>query len=245
MAARPRRHLPRVDSTQAEACRLLEAGEPAGFVVTADAQTAGRGREGRSFHSPVGGGLWLSVTALTRRPPAESPAFPVAMAVAAAEALEATAGLGVSLRWPNDLMVGRLKIGGVLADSRPGPEGSRLVLGLGVNLALENFPQELLGVATSAALLGNQIPTPDELLAALLPRLDAFLATLEVGRPDTLLKRWRGRCRTLGRKVSLKVGAETVDGILEDLSLSDLVLKTPAGQRRIPSGHVARLTELP
>ena len=227
--------LPLVDSTNAEAWRRLQAGEAPGFVVLAEGQTAGRGREGRSFHSPAGGGLWASVTHRTALAPAGFPAFGVALGVAAAEALRKATGLEVTLRWPNDLMLGPLKLGGILAESG----ADRLVLGLGVNLAVEAFPEGLRGLATSVREAGAPPPSPALLLDAVLGILDADLADLEAGRTERLLARWRALCRTLGRPVRVTAGSGEVAGVLTALDLDRIVV----GGRALPAGHVSRLVE--
>lgn len=231
--------LPLVDSTNAEAWRLLEAGEAPGFALMADGQSAGRGREGRSFHPPPGGGLWASIACRTDLPPARFPAFGVALGVASAEALRAATGLDVTLRWPNDLMLGRLKLGGLLAESRPG----LLVLGVGINLSVTAFPPELRDLATSVQAAGAPPPDPNRLLEAILAILERDLAALEAGREEGLLARWRGLCRTVGRPVRVTAGAETLDGTLSGLDLDRIVLETASGTRTLPAGHVNRLAE--
>ena len=230
------RHLPRVDSTNAEAWRLLEAGEPPGFAVRADEQTAGRGREGRPFHSPAGGGLWASVTARSALPPASLPAYGVAAGVASAEALRVLSGLAVDLRWPNDLMIGTLKLGGILLESR----GPLLVLGIGVNLTVESFPPDLAGIATSVRLAGGRVPGPDALLKGILAGLNGWVPDLEAGRTEGLLLRWRALCRTLGRRVRIEAGGRVLEGRLTGLDLSEIGLDTG---ERLAAGHVTRLVE--
>jgi len=229
--------LPLVDSTNAEAWRRLEAGESPPFMLTAGSQTAGRGREGRPFHSPPGGGLWASIACRTDLPPSKLPAFGVALGVVAAEALREITGLEVTLRWPNDLMLGPLKLGGILAESRD----SLLVLGLGINLTLgkEDFPPELRDLATSVKAAGGRPPEPEDLLMSVSGILERDLADLEAGREESLLRRWRTLCRTLGRPVRVAAGRETVDGTLSELDLDRIVV----GGRALAAGHVRHLTE--
>jgi BirA family biotin operon repressor/biotin-[acetyl-CoA-carboxylase] ligase len=247
----PRRHLPLADSTNAEAWRALEAGEPPGLLVTAGAQTAGRGREGRAFHSPPGG-LWASLTAASRLPVAELAGAGVAVAVAAAEALRETTGLDVTLRWPNDLMAGDLKLGGVLLESRQADAGQTrlvlLVLGLGVNLTLQekDVPPDLSGTATSVFLAGGKPVSPEALLQVILPRLDVYLQNLERGRAAPLLARWRTLCRTLGRRVTVQVEGRALTGVLREITLTEIALETgPGTLKTLAAGQVSRLSEVP
>ncbi len=246
-AAHPRLALDLVDSTNATAWKALEEGAAPGLVVTARGQTAGRGREGRTFHSPPGGGLWASILLGSSLPPARLPAYAVAAAVAAAEAFSEASGLKAGLRWPNDLMVGERKTGGILAESRPRERGAILVLGIGINLSLreEELPRELRGLVTSAAIAGGRIPSPDELLASLLPRLDGYAAEIEAGCRKRLLERWKALCGTLGRRVAVEEGGNTVTGILKDLTLERIEVETgPGTLRAFAAGHVTRLVEL-
>jgi BirA family biotin operon repressor/biotin-[acetyl-CoA-carboxylase] ligase len=132
--------LERVGSTQDEVHRLAEEGAPDGTAVVAGQQTAGRGSRGRQWQSPVGG-LWLSVL---RRPTAESAAplvLSLSAGLAVAEALEAAGVPKVMLKWPNDLMIGTAKIGGILCEIRwHGERAAWAAIGVGINVA--NDPPE-------------------------------------------------------------------------------------------------------
>jgi len=164
-----------------------------GAVVIADAQTAGRGRRGHTWFSPPGRGLYVSVV-LT---PARSVADPrratslltLAAGVALAEGIEASAGLSVDLKWPNDLYVSRRKLAGILA------EGGRdvVVLGYGINVDATVCPPELRDRVTSLeSEVGRQVGRAHvlvETLAALAGRYDDLLA----GRFDAILDAWRRR----------------------------------------------------
>jgi len=127
--------LERVGSTQDEVHRLAEGGAPDGTAVVAGQQTAGRGSRGRQWQSPVGG-LWLSVL---RRPTAESAAplvLSLSAGLAVAEALEAAGVPKVMLKWPNDLMIGTAKVGGILCEIRwHGERAAWAAIGVGINVA--------------------------------------------------------------------------------------------------------------
>lgn len=184
-------------STNDFAMRLAEADADEGTVILADAQTAGRGRRGREWFSPVGSGIYVSVVL---RPRGESPQFPhwiasrltVTAGVALAEGVRTSTGLPVELKWPNDLVVGRRKLGGILTEmSTTGAEHPAVVVGIGINVRLTAYPLTLASVATSLeAELGRPIdraPVLVETLAALATRYQE----LRNERFDAILSAWR------------------------------------------------------
>ena len=174
-----------VDSTNRVVADLARAGAPDGVVVGADYQTAGRGRRGRTWEAPPGASLLVSV--LLRPAPA---LVTLAAGLAAAGACEAVAGVEVGLKWPNDLLVGDAKVGGILTEAVAGAA----VVGLGVNLAW---------APAGAARLGADIDRQ--------ALLDAYLAGLDV--PGDVLSRYRERCTTLGRRVRVDLPDGPFEGV--------------------------------
>ena len=178
-----------VDSTNRVAADLVRAGAPDGLVVGADHQTAGRGRRGRTWDSRPNAALLVSVV-LNPAPPLVT----LAAGVAAAEACEAVACVDVALKWPNDILLGDRKLGGILSELVAGAA----VVGLGVNLGW---------APEGAAKLGAEVDR-DALL-------DAYLGAL--GGPGDVLARYRARCVTLGRSVRVELPTETVEGVAEEV----------------------------
>src|SRR5262245_51466456 len=136
-----------VGSTNDVASSLATAGQREGGVVVADAQTAGRGRRGRSWFSPPGSGLYVSVLmdpAAARTEPVRATALlTIAVGVALAEGIEAAAGLRSMIKWPNDLVIERRKLAGILAEAIAAPGSSRIspvVVGYGVNVGPMAYP---------------------------------------------------------------------------------------------------------
>ncbi len=174
-----------IPSTQDEAHRLGAEGAPGGAVVLADAQTAGRGRLGRTWHSPAGAGVWLSVLL---RPSArtEGGALAIRAGLATAEALAAAApAVAARLRWPNDVMVADRKAGGILCESRRGGGAAGWVaVGIGLNVRGPLDP----AVRGRAIGLADVAPEVSRLavVAALVPRLRALEA-----RPASLTEEER------------------------------------------------------
>jgi BirA family biotin operon repressor/biotin-[acetyl-CoA-carboxylase] ligase len=144
-------------STNDEARALAASGAPDGTVVVAEHQTAGRGRLGRTWHSPAGRGLYLSVLLRPEEAPDRLGRYTLAAAVAVCRACGAAAKTtSVGIKWPNDILAGGRKLAGILAEVRSGPSASELVIGIGVNVdhLVEEFPAELRDRVTSLRLLG-------------------------------------------------------------------------------------------
>jgi BirA family transcriptional regulator, biotin operon repressor / biotin---[acetyl-CoA-carboxylase] ligase len=164
------RSFPEIDSTNSEAIRLYGAGAAAGTVVVADAQTLGRGRMGREWISPARAGLYLSVLLCSSRPRDRWPLLTLACGTALARTvgnLASGAGVqraGVSLKWPNDLLVSGRKAAGILLETCAGRGGAgAVVAGIGVNVARRAVPPGLEDAA--AALEETCGPVPRRLLA--------------------------------------------------------------------------------
>jgi len=190
-----------IDSTNTVAAGLAGAPEGEGLVVVADAQTAGRGRRGRSWFSPPGSGLYVSVVLAPGRGPHGTRAtalLTLAAGVALAEAVEAVTGLAPEIKWPNDLLVARRKLAGILAEGhtlegRSGPEAFRVVLGFGINVGPAAYPPEIADRATSLeGELGRAVDRGG-LFAASLAALARRSGDLDAGRFDAILDDWRRR----------------------------------------------------
>jgi len=209
---RPRIHLRETRSTSDRARALAEAGAPDGTLVTADAQSAGRGRQGRTWSAPAGDALLLS---LVLRPTA--PLLPLAAAVAVA----GVCGEDARIKWPNDVLLGGRKVSGILVEARP--QHGWAVLGIGINVAVrvEDLPPELHG---SAGTLGRR---PEEREAVLVALLDELEATLGL-RADPLLDRWRARDALIGRDVRWTGGHGIAAGIDDG---GRLLVQLPDGKR--------------
>jgi len=199
--------LPEAGSTNAVVAERARGGEPAGLVVVAEAQTAGRGRLDRSWVSPPRAGLTFSVLLRPDLPPAQWPWLPLWGGLAVAEALRERAGVDAELKWPNDVLVDGRKLCGLLAEV---PEPGALVLGIGLNVSTtaQELPHPQ---ATSLALAGARTTDRDTLLRALLRSLTTVLAD-----PDAARAVYRKRCGTVGRRVRIELPAgRTVEGVAE------------------------------
>ena len=191
-------------STNDVASTLAASGGGEGIVIVADAQTAGRGRRGRTWFSPPASGLYVSVVLVPGRaettPDRAIALLTLTAGVALAEAIELATGLKADIKWPNDLFVGRRKLAGILAE---GVTSDTIILGYGINVGPMAYPPELTDRATALEVeLGRAIDRASlfaETLAALSRRYDDLLA----GRFDAILDAWRARApASRGARVS-------------------------------------------
>lgn len=222
-------------STNDDAARLAREGASEGTVVAADLQHAGRGRLGRRWVAEAGTSIHASWVVRPSMPMEVWPLLTFVTAVAAAEAIADRCGVRVRLKWPNDLMAGGRKLGGILAEVIP-PDA--LVIGLGVNVSQPSFGGELASTATSLRLEGSREVRRAELLAGILARFGPAAAD-----PAASLSAYRALCDTLGRSVRIeRTGGEDVLGLAEDLGLrGELVVATPAGRVAVAAGDVKHL----
>ncbi len=236
-----------VESTNDVAWEALAAGMPDGTVVVADAQTRGRGRDGRGWHTAPGRGLALSALLHLGCDVGGATTLPLVAGLALAEALE---GLGVParLKWPNDLLLGQRKLAGILVESRRAPHALRerlpgdvAVVGVGVNVAqrAEDFPPELARLATSLALAGHALAR-EVVAAAFLSRLEPLWdAHAEGGRAE-LLERWRARATFWGQPVTVRTPAGPLHGTARTLDEDGalVIALADGGQARVVAGDL-------
>jgi len=220
------RWVPETGSTNADLLSEAQAGAPAGQVLVADFQNAGRGRLDRRWEAPPASSLLVSVLLRPDLPPRAAHLSAVAVALAARSACASVAGVTPGLKWPNDLVVdaiagsgdhAALKLGGVLAESvLAGNQVAAVVVGVGLNVDWpEQLPDELVGIATS---LNRRTPdgtAPNRLalLVALLEALDPLVDLLdnEAGRAR-LASEFRQHCVTVGAPVRVELDGRTIEG---------------------------------
>ena len=221
----PRRHLRQADSTNLRARELAAAGAPHGTVVTADEQTAGRGRQGRTWVAPAGRALLCSV--IVRDPPR---LLPLAAGVAVADVVDDVTGDPgrAAVKWPNDVWLDGRKVAGILVEGRP--QEGWAVIGIGLNVALHesDFPPELRTTATTLGLGPDAIePTLARLLGA--------LGRWVMAPSDEVLAAVRARDALLDEPVRWAGGSGRGGGIDGD---GRLVVLTDGGRVELDAGEV-------
>jgi BirA family biotin operon repressor/biotin-[acetyl-CoA-carboxylase] ligase len=225
----PRVHHRVTASTNERARGLAMAGAPHGTIVTADEQTAGRGRQGRTWSAPPGRALLLSV--IVRGLGRGDALLPLAVPVAVAEAAEDVGGVRCSIKWPNDVWVGGRKLAGILLEGRPQERWAVIGIGLNVGTRADEFPAELQGVATSLLVESGRDPGVSLVLEAVLARLGERLG----GEGEAVLAEWRARDALLGREVRWSEGSGVAAGLDDSGSL---LVDTADGRVALDAGEV-------
>lgn len=227
-----------VGSTNDLAMAAATSGAPEGVVVAANAQSSGRGRLGRSWASPPGAGLYVSVVLHPSRDALSL--VTIAAGVAVAEGIEAATGLRAGVKWPNDVYVGARKLAGILAEAGSSASTEHVVLGFGINLQPAALPPE---VAVRATSIEGELGRPvdrglvlAECLAALAQRYDM----LRRGAGDEIVNAWRTRAaQHLGRVVEWDDQPGPRRGVAHDIDSTGALLVRAGDQIvRVISGDV-------
>ena len=240
-----------IGSTNDVASALAQREAPEGTVVAADAQSSGRGRLGRSWASPPGAGLYVSL--ILRPAPRAVSLLTIGAGVALADGVEAGSGLRVGLKWPNDLVVGRRKVGGILTEAislaagatlpreqSRGPIVDRVIVGFGINLLTAAYPPDIEARATS---IERELGRPPDRGVVLAECLSAFASTyraLQQGHAERVLAAWRARAaRHLGRHVEWDSEAGVMSGVAQDIDATGALLVRVGNETvRVISGEV-------
>lgn len=213
-----------IDSTNNEAKRLTQAGAAMPLLVTADEQTAGRGRLGRSFYSPSGTGTYESIVLDAGDNLASMVSITSAAAVSVCRAIERTTGLSPKIKWVNDIYLNGGKVCGILAESFAVPNGTALVVGVGINVTTESFPPEISDVAASLGERGIR-----EKLIALTAVGIMSLARL---KPDEYMEEYRRHSMVIGKEITFGAVGETPKPATA-LGIDDgggLIIRLPNGE---------------
>ena len=171
----PRFHFDAIDTTMREATERADAGAPEGTLVLAEAQTAGRGRLGRSWMSEPGTGLYFSLVLRPNVPAAQAPALTLALGLGVADGLAEAAGIRCDLRWPNDILLGDKKCAGILVEmSSEGKSVRYAVAGMGINVNQTTMPPELSQLATSLLIETGRRHDRDTVLDSVLAHAERY-----------------------------------------------------------------------
>ena len=238
---------PVVASTNDLARELAAGGAADGTTVVAGAQTAGRGRQGRRWHSAPGAGLYCSVALRG----IDSAVVTLAAGVAAAEGVRAATGLAVEIKWPNDIVLpaqagrGRVKVGGILTEaSRRDATAEAVIVGVGINVAAVDFPPE---IAARAASLADALGGPVDrgtVLVELLAALGHWRQVLATGGAEHMLARWRELApSSVGADVEWRVAGARLSGVTAGIDRDGALLVRRGEQLdRILAGEVTWVT---
>ena len=232
-----------IDSTNTHAKEMAAQGAPHGTVLIADSQTGGRGRMGRSFHSPAGCGIYLSMLLRPQCPAKDLMHLTCATAVAASDGIQAATGLRPGIKWTNDLVVGKKKLGGILTELSLDGSGNvdYAVIGIGINCSqdTEDFPEEIQQIATSLQLATGKSIDRAAVIGQLLVALQHMSENLQ--NSAEILNSYRANCITIGQEISLVRGEEIRHGKALDVDDEGaLVVEFTGGETQaVQSGEVS------
>jgi BirA family transcriptional regulator, biotin operon repressor / biotin---[acetyl-CoA-carboxylase] ligase len=238
-------HFYDVDSTNSFASRLMAHGRkvPEGTVIIAEAQTAGRGRLGRSWHSQREDGIYFSMVLFPKAPPSLAPLFTLATAVAMHNAVERYSGLDIDIKWPNDLLIGQKKFCGILSEIQAEVDLVKMmIIGVGLNANHEQMPEDIAVRATSLRIASGHIQSRLEILLEFLEEFENIYMDFERKGPRSIIDQWtRFSSFANGRRIEIHDGVRKIAGVTRGLNaLGALRIEQKGGQvDEVYSGDVA------
>lgn len=237
-------HYDQVESTNSKAFELAHEGGFNGEVIITEHQTAGKGRRGRTWVSPAGKSLAMSVILRPDIAPSRAPELTLVAAVALAQTLKDT-GVEASIKWPNDVQIAGKKVAGILTELSADVERVHfIVLGIGVNLNAEaaDFPPEIAEIATSVQVVRRTPVHRALFVAALLSQLETWVDTWADEGFEPVRAAWKELSSTLGQEVLVRADNRELRGVAEDIDPSGaLLLRVGDTLERVLSGDVEQL----
>ena len=242
-------HYPELESTNNEAKRLAAGGCPEGTLVLAEAQGAGRGRLSRGWFSPHAKGIWLSVVLRPPFSPQEAPKCTMMAAIAVNRAIRRVAKIDSGIKWPNDILCGGKKLVGILTEMSAEMDAINYVvigMGINVNIAQEEFPDDIANIATSLSILAGRTISRMELLLAILEDLEEVYQTVVSEGFKNILQDWRSQSITLGQTVDVIGINHRFSGVAVDIDEEGaLLVRTDVGIERVIAGDVSIRAKVP
>lgn len=209
-----------IDSTNTYLKKLALQGAPHGTVLVADQQTGGRGRLGRTFLSPAGVGIYMSVLIRPNCAPADLMHLTCACATVMCDAIESSVGIRPGIKWTNDLVYDHKKLAGILTELGINTDGSAdyAIIGIGVNCCQKpnDFPEELKKMAGSLSMVTGKPINRSQVAAAMMRAFSKMSQSL-LSQKQELLERYRRDCITIGQEISLVRGEEIRHGTAMDV----------------------------
>jgi BirA family biotin operon repressor/biotin-[acetyl-CoA-carboxylase] ligase len=233
-----------IGSTNDEARRMAKSGAPHGTVLIAGHQTGGHGRRGRSFHSPAGSGIYMSVLLRPDCAPTELMHLTCAAAVVMCDAVEQAVGFRPGIKWTNDLVCGKRKIGGILTELGFTNQGlvDYAIIGIGINCTQTelDFPEDIRSIAASLAMVSQTRVEADVVAAAMIQALQKMDSQLLSAKAQ-ILAQYKKDCITLGQEIVLLRGDGKRYGIARDIDPDGgLVVEFQSGTLEVvSSGEVS------
>ncbi|WP_458122011.1 biotin--[acetyl-CoA-carboxylase] ligase [Paenibacillus sp. Z6-24] len=225
---------PSIGSTQDIARTLAEQGAPEGTLVIAEEQTKGRGRQGRHWHSPPGRGIWMSLIMRPVQPLQYTPQLTLLAAVAVCRALRSVSSLNIGIKWPNDLLIDGRKVCGILVESAAEDGYVRHAIagiGIDVNLAAEDLPEELQSIATSLRMESGGEPLDRTVVvAAVIQELEAMYRLYSEQGFAAIAALWEALAFSMGQHLTVHTPQGVMNGKATGLgSNGELLLQQEDG----------------
>ncbi|MGN1116263.1 MAG: biotin--[acetyl-CoA-carboxylase] ligase [Candidatus Ornithomonoglobus sp.] len=233
--ARNIRYMPVIDSTNEEAKRC--SAMPDGSLFIADVQSAGKGRLGRSWESPKGLGVWMSLLLKPDIPPQDISQITLIAGIAICRVL----GNGSGIKWPNDIVIGSRKVCGILTEmSAEIDRVNYVICGIGINVNTVEFPAELQDKATSLFIETGKAYSRSELVSAIMNEFEPLYKIFQKEGFSPLLEEYRNSCITIGREIRVIYRKETLIGKAVDIAPDGgLIVETENGRVNVTSGDVS------
>lgn len=223
-----------IGSTNTRAAELSAEGAPEGVIVLARHQMAGRGRLGRTWVSPVDAGLYMSLILRPQQPQSQIPLLTIAAGVAVADAIRSVCDLKVGLKWVNDIIYDRRKIGGILAEmpalsgatdaARKLPQAVIVGIGININLKQEDIPEELTARVDSLSRIKNEDVDPNIVAAAIAGAFEQTSSLLDPSTSQQLTNRWRELSITIGQTIVTENSERKLEGKAVDITDSGALI---------------------
>lgn len=231
------------DSTNTRLRKMVADGSPEGTVAIAEVQTAGKGRLGKQWVSPMGTGIWMSLLLRPEVSPSEAPLLTLLAGLSVCHAIGTLTSLNAEIKWPNDILMGGKKVCGILTEMDTEMDQiNGIVVGMGINVNTEKFPDELQEIATSLKLEnGGQEVSRTQLVQAILKEFERVYERYQKEQGFlAFYEEYKARCITMGKEVRV-LGREPFEGIAVDITpQGELVVRKENGDEVVVfSGEVS------
>ncbi|MFA9556177.1 biotin--[acetyl-CoA-carboxylase] ligase [Evansella sp. AB-rgal1] len=230
-----------VDSTQTIANKLINEGIQSGTIVVANEQTGGKGRLGRSWHSPENTGVWMSLILQPEIEIRHAPQLTLVMAVAVVRAITNVTNLEGKIKWPNDILLNGKKVSGILTEMQADPDRIKsVVIGIGLNVNQQEFPEELSEIATSLSIESRKLYNRTEMIVQIVKEFE-WLYQVYLEKGFLFIKPlWELHSMTIGKRVNIHTMREVIVGIAKGIDEDGVLIVTDQDgvDQRIISGDI-------
>ena len=231
------------DSTNIRAKQLGDEGAPHGTLVTADQQSAGRGRRGRGWESPPGCSVYMSILLRPDIPPVKAPMLTLVMALSVAGSLKDCTGLDVQIKWPNDIILNGKKLVGILTEMSTEIDYiNHVVIGVGINVNMEYLPEEIQDKATSLRLETGHVVRRSELIASTMKQFERYYGLfLESRNLESMREEYNRLLVNRGKEVRILGGKEEYNAVALGINSEGelLVRREDGSEEAVFAGEVS------